>query len=161
VTFTAIVSGNGGNPTGTVQFNDSGTPLGSPVALTGGVATLTTSVLVMGGHWITASYAGDQSFAPSTTGQMPVRVQAATAATRTATVTTLAATVVGPVELREGSTTLGSAMLSGGTASIPISTSTWSASAHTVVAMFDGGTDGSLYFAPSSSSAVTVSILAV
>jgi hypothetical protein len=57
VTFTATVT-NGVNPTGTVQFNDGSTTLGS-VALVGGVARFTTSTLATGAHSITAVYAGD------------------------------------------------------------------------------------------------------
>ncbi|HYX31257.1 MAG TPA: Ig-like domain repeat protein, partial [Pyrinomonadaceae bacterium] len=66
VTFTATVS-SVAIPTGTVQFKDNGTNLGSPVTLNaGGVAQLTTSSLTTGGHNITAVYSGDANFLTST-----------------------------------------------------------------------------------------------
>ena len=58
IVFTASVAGN--SPTGTVQFMDGGTNLGTPVALSGGgVAQLITSTLTRGTHSITAVYGGD------------------------------------------------------------------------------------------------------
>ncbi len=63
VTFTATVTSTAGTPTGTVQFKDGGTNLGSPQTLNGsGVATFSTSSLVVGGHTITADYSGDLNF---------------------------------------------------------------------------------------------------
>jgi uncharacterized repeat protein (TIGR01451 family) len=67
VTFTATVTSAAGTPTGTVQFKDNGTDLGSPVALNGsGVATFSTSTLVAGVHVISALYSGDANFLTST-----------------------------------------------------------------------------------------------
>ena len=67
VTFTATVISTAGTPTGTVQFKDGGTNLGSPQTLNGsGVATFSTSSLVAGVHAITADYSGDGNFLPST-----------------------------------------------------------------------------------------------
>jgi co-chaperonin GroES (HSP10) len=62
VTFTATVSSGSGTPTGTVQFKDGGTNLGSAQALTNGTAQLTTSALASGSHVITADYSGDAVF---------------------------------------------------------------------------------------------------
>ena len=66
VTFTATVTSTAGTPTGTIQFKDGGTDLGSPVALTIGVATYATSSLTVAAHSLTAVYSGDSSFATST-----------------------------------------------------------------------------------------------
>jgi hypothetical protein len=66
VTFTATVTSGGGTPTGTVQFKDGGTNLGSPVSLTSGIATLITTTLSVGSHAITATYSGDTNYAAST-----------------------------------------------------------------------------------------------
>lgn len=67
VTFTATVISTAGTPTGTVQFKDGGTNLGSPQTLNGsGVATFSTSSLVVGLHTITADYSGDGNFLAST-----------------------------------------------------------------------------------------------
>ena len=69
VTFTAMVAPTGGatgTPTGTVQFEDNGTDLGSPVTLDGsGQAAYTTSSLTTNGT-ITAAYSGDTTFSGST-----------------------------------------------------------------------------------------------
>lgn len=56
VTFTATVTG--ANPTGTVQFSDGATSLGSGTA-SAGMAAFTTSALAVGAHPITAAYGGD------------------------------------------------------------------------------------------------------
>ena len=61
VTFTAAVVGQGGTPTGTVMFYDSGAALGSPVTLTAGKAMLSTNTLAVGTHTITAMYTSDVS----------------------------------------------------------------------------------------------------
>ena len=67
VTFTATVTSTAGTPTGTVQFKDGGTSIGSPQALNGsGVASFSTSSLTSGVHTITADYSGDPNFIAST-----------------------------------------------------------------------------------------------
>ncbi|MGH9900999.1 MAG: choice-of-anchor L domain-containing protein, partial [Pyrinomonadaceae bacterium] len=58
ITFTAGVAGLVGTPSGAVEFKDNGTPIGS-AALSGGVASITTSSLSVGSHHITASYTGN------------------------------------------------------------------------------------------------------
>src|SRR6185369_5163245 len=66
VTFTATVTSAAGTPTGTVQFKDGGTNLGSPQTLNGsGVATFSTTALTPGVHTITADYSGDVNFLTS------------------------------------------------------------------------------------------------
>jgi predicted esterase YcpF (UPF0227 family) len=67
VTFTATVTvAGGGTPTGMVTFMDGAVTLGT-VALDGsGVASLTTSSLGAGSHFITAVYAGDADNESST-----------------------------------------------------------------------------------------------
>ena len=65
VTFTANVTPNsgGGTPTGTVQFVVDGVNFGSPVTLSGGTATLSTTALsVSAGHTVSGVYSGDSSF---------------------------------------------------------------------------------------------------
>jgi hypothetical protein len=61
VTFTATVTSPSGTPTGTVQFRDGATNLGSQ-ALNGGSASITTSTLAAGLRTITADYSGDANF---------------------------------------------------------------------------------------------------
>jgi hypothetical protein len=68
VTYTATLSavGGGATPTGTIQFMDGASNLGSAAALTAGVATYSTTSLVVGTHPITAVYAGDSNYSGST-----------------------------------------------------------------------------------------------
>jgi hypothetical protein len=68
VTFTATVSPAvpaAGPPPGSVQFQVDGANVGSPVGLSGGVATFTTSTLPVGPHTITALYSGAPLFLAS------------------------------------------------------------------------------------------------
>ncbi|MBK6590660.1 MAG: Ig-like domain repeat protein [Acidobacteria bacterium] len=67
VTFTATVAPTSGSntPTGTVQFSIDGSPVGSPVALSGGTASFTTSSLSVGNHPVGVSYGGNPGFNPS------------------------------------------------------------------------------------------------
>jgi hypothetical protein len=74
VTFTATVTGTG--PTGTVEFFDGVTSLGT-VALNGNVATLTTSALTQGTHVMGASYSGDANNAGSSSSPLTQLVNAA------------------------------------------------------------------------------------
>ena len=66
VTLTASVTSPAGAPTGEVTFKDGSTTLGTGTLNGSGEATNTASGLALGNHSITASYAGDGSFAPST-----------------------------------------------------------------------------------------------
>jgi uncharacterized repeat protein (TIGR03803 family) len=64
VTFTATVSGT--SPSGTVNFIEGATTLGTSILDGSGVATFSTSALSAGNHSITASYTGDIDDTPST-----------------------------------------------------------------------------------------------
>jgi uncharacterized repeat protein (TIGR01451 family) len=73
VTFTATVSPvapGAGTPDGTVLFTIDGSAAGSPVALVGGAATLSTSSLAPGSHTVAAAYSGSASFTASS-GTLP------------------------------------------------------------------------------------------
>jgi YVTN family beta-propeller protein len=65
VTLTATVTCPGFTPTGMVTFTIDGTA-GSPVALTNGSASVTTSSLAPGSHSVTAAYSGDANCVAST-----------------------------------------------------------------------------------------------
>ena len=56
ITFTAQLSSASGIPTGTVQFTDGSTLLGTATVSGTGMATLSTSLLTIGSHTITATY---------------------------------------------------------------------------------------------------------
>jgi sugar lactone lactonase YvrE len=85
VTFTATVTVPSGAPIptaadGTVTFYDGSTALGT-ATLSGSpaTATLTTAALAAGAHAITATYSGDNSFQPCTSGVEPTSAQAGVA----------------------------------------------------------------------------------
>lgn len=61
---------------GTVQFSEDNTPIGAPVEVVGGVATLAHSFAAAGHHNITASYQGSLGFAASQSASATVSVSA-------------------------------------------------------------------------------------
>ena len=162
VTFTATVSAvppAGGARTGTVQFSVDGSPFGSPVTLSGSNATLTTTLLAVGDHTVTAAYSGDANFNGSDSTASPL-TQTVNRANTTTTVTsstnpvvfgqsvTFTATVTaaapgsgtpsGTVSLFDGVTSLGFQFLDGsGQATFPIST--LSVGAHSITAVYNAG----------------------
>ncbi|HEY2156870.1 MAG TPA: Ig-like domain repeat protein [Isosphaeraceae bacterium] len=100
VTLTASVIGvgGGGTPTGTVEFLDGSTVLGSNSVNASGVATFPTSSLPVGTDQITAIYKGDTTFATSTSPAATVTI--AKAPTTTTLVVQPTSTVFGqPVTL--------------------------------------------------------------
>ena len=143
VTFTAsvsVVAPAAGVPSGSVQFFDGGTSLGSN-NLVGGAATLVTSALNGGNHSLTAVYFGDASFGGSLSPALPYVVTAGSTTTAvsssgspsiygnsvtfTATVSVVAPAVgtpTGTVQFLDGLTLLGSGPLLGSTATLAIAT---------------------------------------
>jgi hypothetical protein len=73
VTLTATVTANTGTPTGSVEFFDYSTSLGSE-PLAAGTAIMSISTLEPGAHEITASYSGDSNLTASTSPVMWVSV---------------------------------------------------------------------------------------
>lgn len=125
--------------TGTVQFQDGGVNLGSPVAVSGGSASTTISAIAAGSHSITAVYSGDSTYASSTSSAATITVagapksttlaltavsatgQASDSVVYTATVTPSAATgsVAFSAQLAGGSSVaLGTVPVSGGVATV-------------------------------------------
>ena len=160
VMFTATVSPTlpgVGTPTGTVQFLDGVTPLG-PGALSGGVATFSTSTLTLGNHTITANYSGDGNFKSDTgalTGNPQVVNKPGTAIALTsslnpstfgqavmftATVTVTppgSGTPTGTVSFLDGGSSIGTGTLdAGGIATL--TTSALTAGSHTITASYGG-----------------------
>ncbi|HYI62368.1 MAG TPA: Ig-like domain-containing protein [Acidimicrobiales bacterium] len=150
VTFTAEVFPAGA--TGTVQFSVDGTPLGGPVAVSGGSATSPpTSSLAPGDHTVTAVYSGDGDHAGSTgTGGVSVGKTLTTTTvalaptaplvgegvTFTATVAPPGAT--GTVQFTLDGVALGGPVaVAGGTATSPVA-SGLERGAHVVVAAYSG-----------------------
>jgi len=138
VTFTATVAPSQAAASGTVQFKDGSTNLGSPVALASGSASFATSSLTAGLHTITAVYSGN-TLAATSTGTLaggqrvrtPVTLSIASSGNPTplgqpVTITATPAfsgggTPTGTMTFKDGATTLGSPALSGGAASFTTS----------------------------------------
>ena len=137
ITFSAEVSSASGTPTGTVIFYDGSIPIGS-ATLASGTAAISFSSLSAGTHSITAAYQGSATFSGSTSAPVSLVVNTATTATTlssslnpagTNQSVTFSATVTshnggaatGSVVFSSGSQTLGTASLSGNTASLTTS----------------------------------------
>jgi hypothetical protein len=156
VTFTATVAPlvGSGTPTGTVTFKDGATTLGSRT-LAGGSATLTTSILAVSAHSMTAVYSGDSAFGGSTSaalGHTVIRATTTTtlvsspnpsavgqAVTFTATVAALApgaGVITGTVTFKDGTTVLGTVALVSGHATF--TTSTLTVATHSIYALYGG-----------------------
>jgi hypothetical protein len=162
LTLTASIDGL--NPTGTVEFFDGATSLGT-AAVSGGVAQLTTSSLAVGSHTLSAVYSGDATNTSDTSDDVGVSVLALAtvdlaASTSTAMVgdpVTLTATVfgespTGTVEFFDGATSLGAVALVGGVAEL--TTNALAAGPHTLGAVYSG--DATNTAATSADQAVSV-----
>ncbi|MDB5221403.1 MAG: hypothetical protein JWN83_70 [Chitinophagaceae bacterium] len=150
VTFTATITTTSGTPTGSVDFFDGVTNIGSST-ISGTSATLSTSALLAGSHSITATYNGDANNTSSTSSILTQVVKAATSVslissvnpssagqnvTFTATVSTASGTPAGSVQFFDGVTSLGSGTLSASSATL--STSLLSEGSHTITATYNG-----------------------
>lgn len=151
VTFSALVSGNGATPTGSVTFEEGTNSLGT-VTLSNGKADLMTTFSAAGSFSIVANYSGDQTYGPATSdpltqvvNQYPTSTALASsvnpssygqAVTFTATVSSAGPTPTGTVTFKNGSKSLGSAALSGGVAKI--TTSKLKVGTFTITASYGG-----------------------
>jgi hypothetical protein len=155
VTFSVLVSGPGGTPTGIVSFLDGTKTLGT-ATLSTGMASLTVASLAAGSHGITAVYGGDSAFTGSTSAVLSQTVNKAISATiltvspptitagQTVTLTAVVAIVPpgdgmpqGTVTFRDGSITLGTARLNAtGVAVLQISS--FGAGSHNLTAIWFG-----------------------
>jgi hypothetical protein len=138
-----------GSPSGTVQFFDGATSLGTS-PLVSGSAALATSALAVGAHSLTAVYSGDASFSGSTSAAHTHDVGNAATTTAltsspnpsvtgesvalTATVAPPAAT--GSVEFFDGASSLGTAPLSAGSATL--NTASLAVGVHSLTAVYSG-----------------------
>jgi hypothetical protein len=130
VTFTATAPTGA---TGTITFLDGATIFGTG-GLTNGLATFTTSTLIVGSHTITVSYGGDTSNSPATSAPLtqvvnkatpvipPPVVSSSTPPPNTpVTITeTVPPGVTGTVTFSNGSTPIGTAPIVGGVATITV-----------------------------------------
>ncbi|SPE18212.1 putative NHL repeat containing protein [Candidatus Sulfotelmatomonas gaucii] len=81
ITFTAKVTGNGGVPTGSVNFLANGNVIGAGTVGALGTATFSTSTLAAGTYVVTAAYTGDANNSGSTSGPVSLTVSLATTTT--------------------------------------------------------------------------------
>jgi phospholipase C len=154
VTLTATVTGqSNGTPTGTVNFLDGTTNIGSSTLNSGGVAALVTASLTAGTHSLTASYAGSAIFSPSTSSPLSQSVNQATSTTSlsssinpavygqplalTATITPrYGGSATGTVSFYDSTTLLGKVSVSGDAAAL--SGLVLSAGSHVLTAIYSG-----------------------
>jgi hypothetical protein len=170
VTFSASVHSGA---TGAVAFLDGSTVLGTGTLNAAGVATLSTSTLTIGSHPITASFGGDSNYSSSTSpvlaqviNKIPTTIAITestpeqlikTGITFTANVTASSPNATGTVTFLDGTTVLGTAVItsSGGVAvslstnaNAALLTSNLAMGTHQIVAVYSGDST----FAPSTSS---------
>jgi MYXO-CTERM domain-containing protein len=148
VTLSASVAIASGVPTGTVEFREGATVLGSGDLDESGTAQFTTSSLPRGVHALTAAYLGADASAASTSEPATLLVKAPTTVTLATSVApgelTLTATVAaadepatGEVEFFNGETSLGTAALDAqGTATLKVPTT--AAGTYSVTARYAG-----------------------
>ena len=139
VTWKATVTTSGSiAPTGTVNFAWDGYSIGTATLNSSGVATLTKSNLNAYTYPLTAAYSGDANNLGSTSAVLNQVVKQTTSAAKltsspnpstqgqtvtfSATITSPTVTPTGPVTFTAGTTTLGTAQLSGGKATFTTST---------------------------------------
>jgi diadenosine tetraphosphatase ApaH/serine/threonine PP2A family protein phosphatase len=171
VTFTAkVVGAFGATPIGFVTFKNGGVAMGGAVALSGGMATFSTSTLTVGNHSITVSYAGNGKNRPSVSPVLTQTVKkASTKTTLTSSVNpssfhqsvTFTATVArafggtasGTVTFKNGTVVLGTgAVNSSGVATF--SSTALTVAVHSIAASYGG--DGNFLSSASSPLAQTV-----
>jgi hypothetical protein len=168
VTFTATAISSGGfYPTGTIDFMDGTTDLGSVYMDVNGSASLTTNALAVGGHTITAVYSGDSNTIGSSSD--PVTQSVSQANSAAALATSLGATVsgqavtftttvspvdpsvgtpTGTVTYVDGANVLGAVALDA-TGTAVFSTSSLSVGTHTITAIYGGDANYAGSLAPS------------
>jgi hypothetical protein len=92
IVFTAVITGNGGVPTGTVTFYADGAAANTATLDATGKATFSDSALSVGSHTITATYNGDADDSPSNSTTLSQAVQSIPTTTSLGTGSTAGAT---------------------------------------------------------------------
>lgn len=170
VTITVDVSagaGNAGTPSGSVEVRDGNVVLANP-ALSGGVATFTTTLTGVGPHTIAARYRGDATFLPSSgttiaqvtglattlTLTAPGNASPGSAITLTASVASSSGIPTGQIVFHDGNTDLGSSSLNEVGVAV-LRTDTLASGVHSLIASYAGDDK----FSASTSSAVRIDIV--
>jgi hypothetical protein len=148
--------------TGSVEFYDTTTStiLGT-VTPTSGVATLTTSLSTAGTHEIEAIFAGDSTYATSTSSTIPIVVSASSSSSTTTVTLSVSPTTItygtgvglaaivtpltstGTVSFYDGSTEIGTASLVSGSAVAALTTTSLAVGSHTITAQYNSVTSSS------------------
>jgi len=156
----AAVSPGGGMPAGTVSFMDGSTVLGT-AALSGGIATLTTTTIPAGSNSITAVYGGNADYTASTSGALSQTVNKSATTTKltknttapitsgTSVTSTATVAAVSPgagipangdtVTFMDNGSSIGTAALSAGVATLI--TTTLPTGSNSITAVYGGDTD--------------------
>jgi hypothetical protein len=167
VTFSAMVKPSvSGTPTGSVNFYDGATLLGTSTLNSSDVATLAIKTLAGGSNSITAVYSGDTLDVTSTSAKLTETITKAVTVTAlksslstssydqsvtfTATVTSTGGTPTGTVTFLSNGSSLGTGSIAGGVAAL--TTTTIPPGTHSITASYGGSTD----FDTSTSSAVSL-----
>ena len=150
--------------TGTVQFLDGATVLGT-VPLSNGGASFSTSALTAGSHGISTAYSGDSNYTTATSATLTQVVKAVSSTALTAnpssatagqsvqlTASIAPATATGTVQFMDGANLLASVTVTNGTALIAASNLT--VGSHSITAVYSGDAGD----AGSASAAVAVTI---
>jgi sugar lactone lactonase YvrE len=148
VTLSATVPGGA---TGTVNFLDGTTTLGTGT-IVAGTASIPTSTLAAGTHSITAIYSGDTNYYGASSNALPQLVNKTTPVVTMASslnpailgnavtlMVTVPAGATGAVNFVDGTTLLGTGTISAGTASF--TTSTLTVGTHSMTAVYSGDTN--------------------
>ncbi len=159
LSLSATVTGNGGTPTGTVNFLDGTNLLGSAPLNAQGVASLSVAgkFWTVGNHSLTAVYSGDADDTGSTSQPLPELINIAPTTTAivssvnpaglgasltfNATVTSQGGTPTGTVQFFDGSTAIGTGTLttlSSTSAGASFATTTLTLGAHAITAVYSG-----------------------
>jgi sugar lactone lactonase YvrE len=183
--LTATLTSPSGTPTGVVTFLDGATVLGTGTLNAGGVATLNVSFSTPGQHTLTVTYPGNGPYLAATSAPLIETVDQFTPAISlassvnpimlgnitqlTAALTSASGTPTGTVTFLDGTTVLGTAVLSSGVATLNVSFTTVGQHSLTVTypgnGFFQGGTsaplietvgDFSLTIAPSSPTSASI-----
>ncbi|MBM4525344.1 hypothetical protein GS462_12090 [Rhodococcus hoagii] len=160
---------NPSNAVGTVQFTDNGVPIGSPVAVLSGVATLSHTFTSAGAHSVGADFVADAGFTNSSATAQSVTVadpdvETSLSVTVPASATTgesvslsaqvTPSTALGSVQFKVDGSPVGAAVpVSGGAATLPYTFN--AAGSFAVTAEFTGGAG----FTNSSASAQSVTVV--
>lgn len=155
VNLVVMVTGDAATPTGTVSVSDGTRTLGSGTLDGSGKVTITVAAkaLAVGSHALTLDYAGDDNVGAAT-GTVTVTVVKATptvtapAVTQTygrsaaikVTVSAAGVTPTGQVTVKNGSATLASGNLSGGTVTLTLAATKLGVGVHTLSVNYSGDT---------------------